>query len=122
MLSRHSDAATIQVVKAVLEKRILPLYNDEIIAEYEEVLSRKKFGFPYNDVRSILDMIMEVGRSAERTPVTENFPDPKDVVFYEIAMSKEDAYLVTGNTKHFPKSPVVVTPAEMVEILNREIV
>ncbi len=122
LLSRHSDAATIQVVKAVLEKRILPLYNDEIIAEYEEVLSRKKFSFPYNDVRSILDMIMEVGRSAERTPVTENFPDPKDVVFYEIAMSKEDAYLVTGNTKHFPKSPVVVTPAEMVEILNREIV
>ena len=121
LLSRHSDAATIQVVKAVLEKRILPLYNDEIIAEYEEVLSRKKFSFPYNDVRSILDMIMEVGRSAERTPVTENFPDPKDVVFYEIAMSKEDAYLVTGNTKHFPKSPIVVTPAEMVEILNREI-
>ena len=122
LLSRHSDAATIQVVKAVLEKRILPLYNDEIIAEYEEVLSRKKFSFPYNDVRSILDMIMEVGRSAERTPVTENFPDPKDVVFYEIAMSKEDAYLVTGNTKHFPKTPVVVTPAEMVEILSREIV
>ena len=122
LLSRHSDAATIQVVKAVLEKRILPLYNDEIIAEYEEVLCRKKFSFPYNDVRSILDMIMEVGRSAERTPVTENFPDPKDVVFYEIAMSKEDTYLVTGNTKHFPKSPVVVTPAEMVEILNREIV
>lgn len=122
LLSRHSDAATIQVVKAVLEKRILPLYNDEIIAEYEEVLSRKKFSFPYNDVRSILDMIMEVGRSAERTPVTDNFPDPKDVVFYEIAMSKEDAYLVTGNTKHFPKSPIVVTPAEMVEILNREIV
>lgn len=121
LLSRHSDAATIQVVKAVLEKRILPLYNYEIIAEYEEVLSRKKFSFPYNDVRSILDMIMEVGRSAERTPVTENFPDPKDVVFYEIAMSKEDAYLVTGNTKHFPKSPIVVTPAEMVEILNREI-
>lgn len=70
LLSRHSDAATIQVVKAVLEKRILPLYNDEIIAEYEEVLSRKKFSFPYNDVRIILDMIMEVGRSAERTPVT----------------------------------------------------
>lgn len=122
LLSRHSDAATIQVVKAVLEKKILPLYNDEIIAEYEEVLSRKKFSFPYNDVRSILDMIIEVGRSAERTPVTENFPDPKDVVFYEIAMSKEDAYLVTGNTKHFPKSPIVVTPVEMLDILNREIV
>ena len=35
LLSRHSDAATVQVVKAVFEKNILPLYNDEIIAEYE---------------------------------------------------------------------------------------
>ena len=50
----------------------------------------------------------------------EFFPDPQDVVFYEVAMSKEDAYLVTGNTKHFPKKPIVVTPAEMLEILQRE--
>lgn len=49
-------------------------------------------------------MIIKMGTSAKRTPVREDFPDPKDVVFYEIAMSKEDAYLVTGNTKHFPKS------------------
>jgi hypothetical protein len=35
-------------------------------------------------------------------------------------MSKEDAYLVTGNIKHFPKKPIVVTPAEMLEILQRE--
>ena len=46
------------------------------------------------------------------------FSDPKDVVFYEVAMSKKDAFLVTGNQKHFPKSPIVVTPAEMVEILK----
>jgi hypothetical protein len=31
-----------------------------------------------------------------------------------------DAYLVTGNTKHFPKKPIVVTPAEMLEILRAE--
>lgn len=50
----------------------------------------------------------------------EFFPDPKDVVFYEVALSKEDAYLVTGNTKHFPKKPIVVTPAEILEILRTE--
>ncbi len=33
---------------------------------------------------------------------------------------KDDAYLVTGNTKHFPKKPIVVTPAEMLEILKAE--
>lgn len=32
-------------------------------------------------------------------------------------MSKDDAYLVTGNIKHFPNTPFVVTPKEMMEIL-----
>jgi hypothetical protein len=41
-------------------------------------------------------------------------------VFYEVALSKDDAYLVTGNTKHFPKKPIVVTPAQMLEILRTE--
>ena len=36
----------------------------------------------------------------------------------EVTLSKDDAYLVTGNIKHFPKKPFVVTPAEMVEILG----
>jgi hypothetical protein len=28
------------------------------------------------------------------------------------------AYLVTGNLKHFPKKPIVVTPSEMIQILE----
>ena len=42
------------------------------------------------------------------------------MVFYEVALSKENTYLVTGNTKHFPKKPIVVTPAEMLDILKSE--
>ncbi len=34
-------------------------------------------------------------------------------------LSREDAYLVTGNQKHFPVTPLVVTPAEMLEILKK---
>ena len=34
------------------------------------------------------------------------------------AVIDTDAYLVTGNKKHFPDKPIVVTPAEMVEILR----
>lgn len=41
-----------------------------------------------------------------------------DIVFFEVAMSKEGTFLVTGNTKHFPKVPTVVTPAEMLEIMK----
>ena len=48
----------------------------------------------------------------------EIFADKDDRVFYEVALSKEDGYVVTGNTKHFPKSPIVVTPAEMMQIVQ----
>jgi hypothetical protein len=43
-----------------------------------------------------------------------------DLIFYEVAMEKraDNAYLVTGNQKHYPIKDFIVTPAEMVEILK----
>ncbi len=65
----------------------------------------------------IIDFFKKEGIDSNRVKSEELFPDPKDAVFYEVALSKDDAYVVTGNLKHFPKSPIVVTPAEMLEIL-----
>ena len=121
LLSRHPDAATVQVVAAISKSGFRPLYNQEILAEYRDVLSRSKFSFPTQAIASIIDAIQEMGVLSNRVESKEYFPDPKDIVFYEVAMSKNDAYLVTGNTKHFPKKPIVVTPAEMLEILRAEI-
>lgn len=118
LLSRHPDTATVQVVSAISKSRFRPLYNKEILAEYRDVLSRPKFSFPPHAIMTILDAIQEMGVLSDRILSQEYFPDPKDVVFYEVALSKDDAYLVTGNKKHFPQTPIVVTPAEMVEILN----
>ena len=120
LLSHHSDAATVQVVEAISLDGIRPLYNGEILAEYEEVLGRTKFGFPPISISAILKKVKNTGIATKGIPSSEYFPDPKDVVFYEVAMSKEDAYLVTGNKKHFPQKPIVVTPAEMVEILKEQ--
>lgn len=47
-------------------------------------------------------------------------PDEDDRMFYEVALSEEDSFLVTGNLKHFPKTPKVVTAAKMMEILDHE--
>ncbi len=117
MLSRHSDTATVQVVDLFLSDRITPLFNDEIINEYSDVLHRSKFRLPEALVDQVIAEIKSKGMSLERTPSSEDFPDPKDVVFYEIALSKDGSYLVTGNIKHFPTSPIVVTPAQMLEIV-----
>ena len=119
ILSSHSDSATVLVRDNILDGKLIPLFNEEILAEYKDVLNRPKFKFPSSLVKAVLNAITSVGLYMDRTESRELFPDPKDAVFYEVALSKEDSYLVTGNIKHFPKSPIVVTPAEMLEILFR---
>lgn len=119
LLSKDFNSSTIQVFKAVVDMRITPLYNDEIFQEYKDVLSRDKFPFSKEDIANVLSVFKTNGINLNRTKVEdETFPDPKDIVFYEVAMSKEDAFLVTGNIKHFPSKPFVVTPAQMLEILD----
>ena len=119
LLTSHADSATVMVMNAVINGDITPMYNEEILKEYEEVLSRKKFRFSKSLIKQYLNFFSSVGIASERVRSTEDFPDPKDVVFYEVALSQEDAFLVTGNTKHFPKTPIVVTPAEMLSILAK---
>ena len=107
------------VLGAIMNERIIPVFNSEILWEYLEVLTREKFHFQRTSVETVVNHIKQIGLELDRTRSWEGvFPDPKDIVFYEVTLSKDDAYLVTGNIKHFPKKPFVVTPAEMVEILG----
>lgn len=118
MLSKHSDSATVRVIDLFFDDKIVPLVNEEILKEYNDVLHRKKFHFPTNLINTILQEIRLRGIMLDRTKSTLEFPDPKDVVFYEVALSKDGSFLVTGNTKHFPSTPIVVTPAEFLKICS----
>lgn len=118
LLTRSEDAATVKVLDAIFQGKIIPLYNGEIIMEYSEVLCRAKFHFPPAQVQMFVDGFVQMGIDAQRVHVDEVFPDPDDIVFFEVALSKEGAYLVTGNKKHFPSKPIVVTPAEMMAIIE----
>jgi len=119
LLSSEGNSNPTIVLRETLRGRITPIYNDEILDEYREVLSREKFHLQKENVDTVINHVKRSGLKVERTKVLDEvFPDPKDVVFYEVALSKDDAYLVTGNIKHFPKKLFVVTPAEMVAILG----
>ena len=120
LLSRHADASTVKVVEAFQERKFKLLFNREIFIEYYDVLFRPRLKLPEEKVQKLISQIGSEGIASNRLHSEEFFPDPKDVVFYEVALSKEDAYLVTGNTKHFPKKPIVVTPVEMLEVLRSE--
>ena len=94
---------------------------EEILAEYRNVLSRPKFHFPKDAVDVLLYGIIKRGIFIDAEPIEEELPDPKDVIFYQVVMNvrkTENAYLVTGNIRHFPVKSFVVTPREMIEIVN----
>ena len=90
MLKR--DSIPWRVVDLATKGVITALLNEEILNEYRDVLMRNEFEL-----------------------------SPDDVVFFEIAMTARktmDAYLITGNKRHFPLKTFVVTPREMLDIIE----
>lgn len=110
-----------QVAAEALNGDIIPVLNDDIIAEYEDVLNRPKFRFDKRAVKVFLDELKKRAVYSDYGLIEDEIPDPKDVVFYAVLMEKrkeDDAYLVTGNLKHFPMRTYVVTPREMLDIIE----
>lgn len=120
LLSKNSDAVTVKVLRAVLDGRIVPLYHNEILAEYDEVLHREKFHFQEKSIQMVLTAVKEFGVEVFPQPTGEILVDMDDLIFYEVAMEKrdDDAYLVTGNQKHYPIRDFIVTPNEMIKLLE----
>lgn len=122
LLSSTSGPNPFIILESIYNGKVKPLYDSKILEEYENVLSRQKFHFSPSQIKLVLQSIIEFGREInERVDIIgENFPDPKDIMFYEIRMAMDDSYLVTGNIRHFPIKPFVVTPLQMVEILREK--
>ncbi len=108
------------VMELTFDGPIVPVLNEQILEEYREVLSRPKFHLTEEIISDVLENIQRRGIFIDADSVDVRLPDPKDRVFYEVVMEKrktEDAYLVTGNIKHFPIKPFIVTPREMMDII-----
>ena len=88
LLTHNKDAATVRVFRQMMSGRIVPLYNEEIIAEYQDVLGRKKFGFPQEDIYGLIRMMVRKGLSFERVNSMELFADQSDAVFLRSGVVK----------------------------------
>ncbi len=121
LLSKREDSATVKVLDAVFDGRITPLYHQDILEEYNEVLHREKFHLKEELIRKVLDAVRQYGAEVFPQPTGEILIDMDDLVFYEVAMEKreDDAYLVTGNQKHYPVKDFIVTPAELMAIIEK---
>ena len=121
LLSKNEDSATVKVMNAVFDGRIIPLYHRDILSEYTEVLHRKKFHFDEELIWTVLEAVRQFGVEVFPQPTGEILADMDDLIFYEVAMEKREdgAYLVTGNQKHYPVRSFIVTPAEMMELIEK---
>ena len=110
-----------RIMEKVFLGEIIPVFNHAILNEYHEVLSRPKFHLPPDIPTHIITGIVDKGILMEADKLIVDMPDPDDIMFFEVTMEARkdhDTFLVTGNLKHFPQKPFIVTPRQMLDILS----
>ena len=117
LVTHNSLSATAKVVRLLLEGGFTPLYESSIIEEYQEVLHRSKFKLLPDVADALISYILEHGIETLRTPFPESMSDEDDRVFYEVSLSVEDSFLVTGNLKHYPQTLKVISPADFIRVV-----
>ena len=114
-ITKNTNSPTVRIIKAIAEGIFTPVYSDDILSEYEEVLGRGHFKLDPEAISILIQRIKEIGEAVSPIDSEEDFPDLDDKVFFCTALAGE-AKLVTGNIKHYPPAELVVTPAQFCEI------
>jgi len=107
-----------KILRAVVNEELSAALSIAVIDEYKDVLYRKKFEkkFLREDVDSILSIMYSV--ADYYVPINSTIPhfaDETDRKFYDLAKAA-NAYLITGNIKHFPQDSKIITPADFLKI------
>lgn len=119
-LAHNKYSIPYSVFRGVVERRFVPLVDDNIVREYWEVFSRPKFSFMQETINDIVGNTIKFAINQPVPPSGIELPDCDDVVFYDVARAHQDkgAYLVTGNLKHFPNCGFAVSPRDFMNIIT----
>ena len=122
MITHNPESPALHVLEAALDGRIIYLYNESVIAELVEVIKRPKFNIPFEYASIVIRSLITSGTEVDVQSHNIAVIDPNDAVFCDIVLSADiypddTSYLITGNLKHFPKEPWIISPREMVELL-----
>jgi uncharacterized protein len=113
-----------RVFAFALRGLLQPCLSGDILAEYEEVIARPRFGLDEDSIAASLRAVREQSLWVRPAVAIRVCSDPHDDMFLECASAARADYLVTGNLKHFPaawKETLVVTPRALLDILARTV-
>ena len=115
-----SKGAPAKILDLILGDQVLVAYDNRILGEYEEVLSRPEFHIHPSRAFAVVNHIEISGHYIESESLSaEGFTDPDDIMFAEVFITSEAEALVTGNLRHYKpllsKNMLVLTPAQFLE-------
>jgi len=91
-----------RVVDLIVANSIQLAFDDRVLDEYDDVLTREPFAFPRRQVAALLDHIRLNGIQVSATLLPPGkYPHLNDLPFAEVAVSAGVTILVTGNQGHF---------------------
>ena len=122
---RNPNGVPGRIVDLLLAGKLTALYNDAILGEYADVLSRPRLELSTEQVQAVIGYLRLSGEMIQAMPLPgDTLPDPDDLVFAEVAMTGNAEVLVTGNMKHFiglkERGVTVLAPAEFLEKILSE--
>jgi putative PIN family toxin of toxin-antitoxin system len=120
----QSQGNPAQILTLALAGTVEVCYDKRILAEYAEVLARRRFKFDPKIVREVLAKLEIDGLAVEATGQQDlNLPDADDEPFLAVALAGQADYLVTGNIADYPadkrRDCAVVSPAEFMAIWRK---
>jgi len=105
-----------QVIKIALSRKAELYYNSTILCEYESVMLRPKFRekIDPDNVQRFINLLRSIGVSFSSLPGAVKLSDESDQIFYDTAAGS-GSILISGNAKHFPKDPFIMTPTDFLK-------
>jgi len=103
-----------RIIQMFAEEKIRLYYDPKIMTEYIKVLKRPKFAFSKVKIDEVLKSIRDEGMIIGVTPSKIAFTDESDRKFYDVAKAC-GGVLITGNLKHYPREPFIMTAAEFLQ-------
>lgn len=109
------------IFELVQNENVIPVYDKRVLQEYYEVFHYEKLKIDEDIIKDTLYTIASKGiliKDCEKATV--EFRDKSDIPFFEIKESTKelDSRLITGNLKHYPNVPNIVTPKEFLNIFH----
>jgi putative PIN family toxin of toxin-antitoxin system len=111
-----------RILDWVVAGKLTLVVDERIVAEYHEVLKRKKFGFDGTLVLDFINYLRQVAEWVSAIPLPLKIPDPDDLPFLEVAASGEVEALITGNAKDFSSAThdvKIYTPTQFLKFFSK---